>query len=168
MAVYTWDSSIGNSLRPTATRTTWTPSWVHAATLLQAFSFTALFPSSFFLGQGLNYSYSTSLTLLLLTARAKTPHYSTSGFYLGLGLKKTYHLYTQDSSLSSSTPAHPIRILTCLAPPVQLWIDFLWPLLKPFTFSYPGRWSHWPGRQKRRLFFNVQSKDTSRMLHDSP
>lgn len=43
---------------------------VHAATLLQAFSFTALFPSSFFLGQGLSYSY------------------STSGFYLGQGLNK--------------------------------------------------------------------------------
>ena len=39
------------------TRTTQTPSWVHTATLLQAFSFTALFSSSFFLGQGLNYSY---------------------------------------------------------------------------------------------------------------
>jgi hypothetical protein len=38
------------------------------------FPLTALFPSSFFLGQGLNYSYYiASLLLLLLTARAKTP-----------------------------------------------------------------------------------------------
>ena len=71
-----------------------TPSRVHAATLLRAFSFTALFPSSFFLGQGLNYSY------------------STSGFYLGQGLNNTLLTTRLDSSPSSSTPPHPIRIHT--------------------------------------------------------
>ena len=40
-----------------ATQTTRTPSQVHAATLLRVFSFSVLFPSSFFLEQGLNYSY---------------------------------------------------------------------------------------------------------------
>jgi hypothetical protein len=69
---------------------TQTPSWVHAAMpLLQAFSFTALFPSSFFLGQGLNYSllyhYSQQELKLLL--------FTTSGFYLGQGLKNSLHYY---------------------------------------------------------------------------
>jgi hypothetical protein len=44
------------------TQMTQTPIRVHAATLLRAFSFTALFPSSFFLGQGLNYSYYNSFS----------------------------------------------------------------------------------------------------------
>ena len=50
------------SSEPAVTGTTRTPSRVHAATLLLAFSFTALFPSSFFLGQGLNYSYYNSFS----------------------------------------------------------------------------------------------------------
>jgi hypothetical protein len=53
------------------TRRTQTPSRVHTATLLQAFFFLQLLLSSVFLGQGLNYSYST-----------------TTGFYLGQGLNK--------------------------------------------------------------------------------
>jgi hypothetical protein len=98
------------------TWTTQTPSRAHTATLLWPFSFTALFPSSFFF-----YSYlqlylqqlasttaslkTASLTLLLLTARAKTTPFTTTGFYLGQGLN--------NSPPSSSTPPHPIRIHTC-------------------------------------------------------
>jgi hypothetical protein len=84
------------SFIPAATGTSWTPSRVHTMTsLLVAFSFTALFPSSFFLGQGLNYnSYYNS--------------FSYSYFYSQQGLN-----YIQtDSPPSSSTPPHPIRIHT--------------------------------------------------------
>ena len=46
-------SALSSVSSPAATRTTRTPSRVHATmSLLQAFSLTALFPSSFFLGQG--------------------------------------------------------------------------------------------------------------------
>jgi hypothetical protein len=68
------------------TRMTRTPRWVHTATLLRAFSFTALFPRSFFLGQGLNYPYYNSFSYSI--------SYSTSGFYLGQGLNNNSSLLT--------------------------------------------------------------------------
>jgi hypothetical protein len=57
------------SSKPVATRRTQTPSRVHTATLLWAFSFTALLPSSLFLGQRLNHSF--HYFWILPRARAK-------------------------------------------------------------------------------------------------
>jgi hypothetical protein len=83
--------------------------------MLPAFSFTALFPSSFFLGQRLNYSF------------------STSGFYLGQGLNKLSSLLLASFTTASTTPSflqqglnssHYSLLLLLLAPPHPIQSEF--------------------------------------------
>jgi hypothetical protein len=128
------------SSEPATTQTTQTPSWVHAATLLWAFSFTAPFPSSFFLGQGLNYYYSTSLTLLLLSLSSlletplllAPPHLIQSEFTHAPGMSVGRSQIGWQVWIKRNCPAYPH--CACLGKAVNKWVSRG---LRPHRFPKP-------------------------------